>query len=237
VQIPTTLLAQVDSSVGGKTGVNPALGKNMIGAFYQPRAVIADTDTLKTLPKRELAAGLAEVIKYGFIRDLEFLEWLETNLDALLARDPDALAHAIERSCVNKAEVVALDEREGGLRATLNFGHTFGHAIEAGTGYGTWLHGEAVAAGMLLAAQLSARIGNIGESDVERVRSVLERAALPLTPPDLGHERWLELMGHDKKVEGGRLKFVLLERLGSAYVSEAPLEALSLVLGPSAVHA
>jgi 3-dehydroquinate synthase len=237
IQVPTTLLAQVDSAVGGKTAINHPLGKNMIGAFYQPRVVIADTDTLQSLPARELAAGLAEVIKYGFIRDLEFLEWLEAHLDRLLARDSEALAYAVEQSCRNKAEVVALDERESGVRALLNFGHTFGHAIEAGTGYGTWLHGEAVAAGMVQAAQLSHRMGHISENDVDRVVTLLTRAGLPVCAPDLGHERYLELMGHDKKVEGGRLQFVLLKQIGSAFVSGAPQAALTEVLKQPALHA
>jgi 3-dehydroquinate synthase len=237
VQIPTTLLSQVDSAVGGKTAINHPLGKNMIGAFYQPRVVIADTDTLATLPARELAAGLAEVIKYGLIRDFTFFEWLEANLDRLLAKESEALAHAIEESCRNKAEVVALDERENDVRAQLNLGHTFGHAIEAGTGYGTWLHGEAVAAGMVLAARVSQRLGHLTEADVTRITALLARAGLPVEAPELGFERYLELMGHDKKVEGGRLKFVLLERIGSAFVSEAPREALSAVLNRPPVHA
>jgi 3-dehydroquinate synthase len=183
IQIPTTLLAQVDSSVGGKTGVNHPLGKNMIGAFYQPRCVLADTDTIATLPDRELSAGLAEVIKYGLIRDLPFLEWLEAHLEALLAREAGALSEAIERSCRNKAEIVAADEREAGERALLNLGHTFGHAIETGAGYGVWLHGEAVAAGMALAADLSARLGWLSGEQVGRILALLERAHLPLAPP------------------------------------------------------
>jgi 3-dehydroquinate synthase len=237
IQVPTTLLAQVDSAVGGKTAINHPLGKNMIGAFYQPQVVIADTDTLQTLPERELAAGLAEVIKYGFIRDRAFLDWLEANLDRLLARDADALAYAVEQSCRNKAEVVTLDEREGGLRAILNFGHTFGHAIEAGTGYGTWLHGEAVAAGMVMGAQLSERLGWLARADVERVAGLLQRAGLPITPPDLGRDRYLDLMGHDKKVAGGKLKFVLLKSIGEAVVTEAPAGPLAEVLDQTAVHA
>jgi 3-dehydroquinate synthase len=237
IQIATTLLAQVDSAVGGKTAINHPQGKNMIGAFYQPRAVIADTDTLRTLPQRELAAGLAEVIKYGFIRDIEFFEWLETHIDKLVAREPEALAYAIERSCRNKAEVVALDERESGVRAYLNFGHTFAHAIEAGTGYGTWLHGEAVAAGMVLAAELSRRMGYLQPQEVERVIAILTRAGLPVNAPDLGLERYVELMGHDKKVEGGKLQFVLLKTLGAAFVSTAPEDALSAVIKQPGVHA
>lgn len=220
IQVPTTLLAQVDSSVGGKTAINHPLGKNMIGAFYQPLAVIADTDTLATLPERELAAGIAEVIKYGLIRDVDFFEWLEKNIDRLSAREPEALSYAIERSCRNKAEIVALDERESGVRMLLNFGHTFGHAIETGLGYGTWLHGEAVAAGMALAAELSGMLGLIDLRDVERVTSILTRARLPTVAPDLGVDRYLELMGHDKKVEGGKLRFVLLKRLGDGFVSD-----------------
>lgn len=237
VQVPTTLLAQVDSAVGGKTAVNHPLGKNMIGAFYQPRVVIADTDTLSTLPERELGAGLAEVIKYGLIRDRAFFDWLETHIERLLAREPEALAYAIEQSCRNKAEVVALDERESDVRALLNFGHTFGHAIEAGTGYGTWLHGEAVAAGMLLASRLSQRLGYLNAGDIARVNGLLTRARLPLQPPDLGLERYLELMGHDKKVEGGRLKFILLRAIGEAFISEAPAPALAELLERPAIHA
>ena len=238
VQIPTTLLAQVDSAVGGKTAINHPLGKNMIGAFYQPRVVLADTDTLTTLPPRELAAGLAEVIKYGVIRDPAFFDWLETNVERLVARDPAALTHAIEQSCRNKAEVVGADEREeGGARALLNFGHTFGHAIEAGTGYGTWLHGEAVAAGMVLAARLSQRLGLIEAADVSRVRTLLERAGLPVDAPDLGVERYAALMGHDKKVEAGRVKFILIDSIGSAFVAEAPPDAVADVLERPALHA
>ena len=237
VQIPTTLLSQVDSAVGGKTAINHPLGKNMIGAFYQPQVVIADMDTLHTLPARELAAGLAEVIKYGLIGDRPFFDWLEANIDRLVAREPDALADAVERSCRNKAEVVALDERESGVRAHLNFGHTFGHAIEAGTGYGTWLHGEAVAAGMVLAARLSRRMGYLDDQDVSRITTVLSRAGLPVQAPDLGRSRYLELMGHDKKVAGGKLQFVLLKGIGTAFVSEAPEAALAEVLEQPTVHA
>ncbi|MFA7241699.1 MAG: 3-dehydroquinate synthase [Sulfuricellaceae bacterium] len=227
IQIPTTLLAQVDSSVGGKTGINHPLGKNMIGAFYQPKLVLADTTTLNTLPDRELSSGLAEVIKYGLIRDLAFFEWLEQNMPKLLAREPAALAYAIRRSCENKAMVVAADEREGGIRAWLNLGHTFGHAIEAGMGYGVWLHGEAVAAGSLLAADLSRRLGWISEADVARIRKLFELAKLPTLAPVLGVEKYLEAMGLDKKVEGGKIRFVLLRAIGSAVVSgEAPDEML-----------
>ena len=219
IQVPTTLLSQVDSSVGGKTAINHPLGKNMIGAFYQPRLVLADTQSLNTLPDRELKAGLAEVIKYGLIRDLPFLDWLEANLDALLARDQDALAEAVERSCQNKAEVVVADETEQGERATLNLGHTFGHAIETGLGYGEWLHGEAVAAGTVMAADLSRRLGWLNDADVARVRTVLERAGLPVVGPALGADRYLELMSHDKKVSDGTLRLVLLKGIGRAVVS------------------
>ena len=219
IQVPTTLLAQVDSSVGGKTGINHPRGKNMIGAFWQPKLVLADTDTLRTLPARELSAGLAEVIKYGLIRDLPFLEWLESNIDKLIARDADALSYAIERSCANKAEVVAGDEREtakDGGRALLNLGHTFGHAIETGVGYGEWLHGEAVAAGMVMATELSRRLGWLGTADVNRVRDLLARAGLPVIGAPLGADRYLDLMAHDKKVLAGCLRLVLLQHLGAA---------------------
>jgi 3-dehydroquinate synthase len=226
IQVPTTLLAQVDSSVGGKTGINHPRGKNMVGAFWQPRLVLADTDTLQTLPDRELSAGLAEVIKYGLIRDLPFLTWLESNLDALLVRDGGALAYAIERSCANKAEVVAADEREtakDGGRALLNLGHTFGHAIETGVGYGEWLHGEAVAAGMVMAAELSRRLGWLTAADLDRVVRLLDRAGLPVRGPRLGADRYLDLMGHDKKVLAGQLRLVLLRRLGEAMTfADAP---------------
>jgi 3-dehydroquinate synthase len=221
IQVPTTLLSQVDSSVGGKTAINHPLGKNMIGAFYQPKLVVADTDTLDTLPDRELSAGLAEVIKYGLIRDLPFLEWLEANLDRLLAREPEALAYAIHRSCANKAEVVAADEREEGERAHLNLGHTFGHAIEAGLGYGAWLHGEAVAAGTMMAAELSATMGHLSAADVTRVERILLRAKLPVTGASMPPERYLELMRHDKKVDDGRLRLILLAGLGKAFISDA----------------
>src|SRR5574340_314162 len=237
IQVPTTLLAQVDSAVGGKTAINHPLGKNMLGAFHQPRAVISDTDTLNTLPERELAAGIAEIIKYGLIRDSEFFEWLEKNIMRLLARDPDALAYAIERSCRNKAEIVALDERENGVRALLNLGHTFGHAIEAGLGFGNWLHGEAVSAGMVLAAKLSQRLGLTGQHDTERIIDILAHAGLPVTAPDLGIERYLELMEHDKKVEGGKIRFVLLKRIGEAFVGDSvPDAALADVLGKHSAH-
>jgi len=219
IQAPTTLLAQVDSSVGGKTGINHPLGKNMIGAFHQPQLVLADTDTLATLPERELSAGLAEVIKYGLIRDLPFLEWLEANMEKLLARDTEALTYAIRRSCENKAEVVAADEKEAGQRALLNLGHTFGHAIEAGMGYGNWLHGEGVSAGAMLAADLSRRLGKLSRADVDRIAALFQRAGLPVLAPDLGEAAYMEHMGVDKKVEGGRIRFVLLRRLGEAYVA------------------
>ena len=218
IQIPTTLLAQVDSSVGGKTAINHPQGKNMIGAFYQPRLVLADIDTLATLPDRELSAGLAEVIKYGLIRDPVFLDWLEANLDALVARDPAALAYAIERSCRNKAEVVAADETEQGERALLNLGHTFGHAIETGLGYGEWLHGEAVAAGTMMAAELSRRLGWLQDDDIERIATLFARAHLPVWGPKLGTSRYLELMAHDKKVEAGKLRLVLLREVGRAVI-------------------
>ena len=222
VQVPTTLLAQVDSSVGGKTAINHTLGKNMIGAFYQPRQVICDLDTLQTLPARELSAGLAEVIKYGPITDLEFLAWIEANIDALMARDPAALAHAVVRSCEIKAWVVGQDERDFGLRAILNFGHTFGHAIEAGLGYGQWLHGEAVGCGMLMATQLSHRLGGVDAAFVERLTALLHQAGLPVKGPALGADRYLELMRVDKKAEAGEIKFVLLDRPGHAAVRAAP---------------
>lgn len=231
IQIPTTLLSQVDSSVGGKTGINHPLGKNMIGAFYQPQLVLADIETLDTLPDRELSAGLAEVIKYGLIRDSPFLEWLELNIDALLARNYDALKYAITRSCANKSEVVGIDERESGERALLNLGHTFGHAIESGMGYGVWLHGEAVAAGTVMAADLSCRLGCISATDVNRVRELFKRAKLPVVAPALGNDTYLNLMGMDKKVEGGKLRFVLLKKLGEAYITaDVPLLLLKQTL-------
>jgi 3-dehydroquinate synthase len=230
VQIPTTLLSQVDSSVGGKTGINHPLGKNMIGAFYQPRAVIADTATLDTLPARELSAGLAEVIKHGAILDLGFFDWIEANIGKLVARDHAALAHAILRSCEIKADVVRRDEREGGLRAVLNFGHTFGHAIENGLGYGEWLHGEAVGCGMVMAADLSHRLGLLDADSALRVRRLVKAAGLPVEAPDLGAERWIELMEVDKKNEGGAIKFILLKPLGSPSITGAPQEQLLATL-------
>ncbi|UOD32678.1 3-dehydroquinate synthase [Massilia violaceinigra] len=230
VQMPTTLLAQVDSSVGGKTGINHPLGKNMIGAFYQPRAVLADTASLGTLAPRELSAGLAEVIKHGAIIDAAFFDWIEANIGKLMARDPAALAHAISRSCEIKAEVVRQDEREGGLRAILNFGHTFGHAIEAGMGYGAWLHGEAVGCGMVMAADLSHRLGLVDAATVARMRALVGAAGLPTVAPDLGTERWLELMEVDKKNEGGAIKFILMKPLGSPNITSAPREQLLATL-------
>ncbi len=220
IQVPTTLLSQVDSSVGGKTAINHPLGKNMIGAFYQPQLVLADIATLDTLPDRELKAGLAEVIKYGLIRDPEFFAWLEGNLEKLLVRNKEVLAYAVHRSCANKAEVVAADEHERGERALLNLGHTFGHAIEAGLGYGEWLHGEAVAAGTLIAAQLSQDLGWIDEASVRRIEELFHRAGLPVTGPVLGVDRYLDLMSHDKKVQDGKLRLVLLRGIGQAVVSD-----------------
>jgi 3-dehydroquinate synthase len=220
LQIPTTLLAQVDSSVGGKTGVNHPLGKNMIGAFHQPGCVLIDTDTLDTLDDRQLSAGLAEVIKYGLIRDAGFFDWLEVNMSALKARDKQALAYAIERSCAIKAEMVAADERESGQRALLNLGHTFGHAIETGTGYGNWLHGEAVATGMLMAADLSARHGWVSTETVQRTERLLRLAGLPTSPPDeMDEAQFMELMAIDKKVIDGELRLVLLKSIGKAVVT------------------
>jgi 3-dehydroquinate synthase len=220
LQIPTTLLAQVDSSVGGKTGVNHPLGKNMIGAFHQPGCVVIDTDTLDTLDNRQLSAGLAEVIKYGLIYDAEFFTWLENNIAALKARNKAALAVAIERSCAIKAEIVAADERESGMRALLNLGHTFGHAIETGTGYGNWLHGEAVATGMLMAADLSARHGWLDAADVQRTTALLQQAGLPTEPPsEMDEQRFMELMAVDKKVVDSGLRLVLLKAIGKAIVT------------------
>ena len=220
IQVPTTLLAQVDSSVGGKTGLNHPLGKNMIGAFYQPRAVIIDTDTLNTLPEREVSAGLAEVIKYGLIRDPDFFVWLEAHMDKLLARDSTALAEAIYRSCQNKADVVAADEHETGLRATLNLGHTFGHAIETGMGYGNWLHGEAVAAGMVMAADMSRRLQWLTAAEFARIERLIKQARLPVRAPAmLSAAQFLELMAVDKKVLDGQLRLVLLKHLGEAVIT------------------
>jgi 3-dehydroquinate synthase len=220
IQVPTTLLSQVDSSVGGKTGVNHPLGKNMIGAFHQPRCVIADTGTLDTLPDRELSAGLAEVIKYGLINDAEFFSWLESNMAALVARDPAALAHAIERSCADKAAIVAADEREAGQRALLNLGHTFGHAIETGMGYGRWLHGEAVGAGICMAARMSVGLGWLDEASLSRIEGLIAAAGLPVLPPDeISTARFTELMSVDKKVLDGQLRLVLLRAIGEAVIT------------------
>jgi len=221
VQVPTTLLSQVDSSVGGKTGVNHPLGKNMIGAFHQPICVIADTSTLDTLPDRELSAGVAEVIKYGLINDPDFFDWLEKNLTHVLQRDSEALAHIIFRSCANKAAIVGADERESGQRALLNLGHTFGHAIESGVGYGEWLHGEAVATGMLMAADLSCRMGWLNASDVNRLETMLKLANLPVTPPpSMTPARFLDLMAVDKKTVNKKLRLVLLKSIGDAVITD-----------------
>lgn len=232
IQVPTTLLSQVDSSVGGKTGINHPLGKNMVGAFYQPNAVIIDTTVLDTLPARELSAGLAEVIKYGLICDLEFLGWLEQNIDALRSLQPAALVEAIERSCAAKARVVGLDERESGLRATLNLGHTFGHAIETHMGYGEWLHGEAVAAGTAMALEMSSRLDWISTAERDRGIRLLLRAGLPVVPPvEMGPEDFLEHMAVDKKVLDGRLRLVLLRQLGEAVIADDfPREVLDATL-------
>jgi 3-dehydroquinate synthase len=237
VQVPTTLLAQVDSSVGGKTAINHPLGKNMIGAFYQPQRVICDLDTLKTLPARELSAGLAEVIKYGPIADMAFLDWIEAHVDALMARDVSALAHAVKRSCEIKAWVVGQDERESGLRAILNFGHTFGHAIEAGLGFGEWLHGEAVGCGMVMAARLSQALGLVDEAFVERLTRLICRAGLPVVAPVLDAQdnvaRYLALMRVDKKSEAGEIKFVLIDGPGKAVVRGAPDAVVAQVIEAS----
>jgi len=241
IQIPTTLLAQVDSSVGGKTAINHPLGKNMIGAFYQPQMVLADTSTLATLPDRELSAGLAEVIKYGLIRDEAFLDWLEEHLPRLLQRDETMLTEAIWQSCRHKAEIVVADEREAGERALLNLGHTFGHAIETGLGYGNWLHGEAVAAGTVMAAQLSSMLGFLPEADVQRVKKLFAAANLPVSGPgeerNMRAERYLALMRHDKKTLSGKLRLVLLKRLGEAFIhaasdEEAIMEAIRICSRP-----
>jgi 3-dehydroquinate synthase len=230
VQVPTTLLAQVDSSVGGKTAINHPLGKNMVGAFYQPLRVVCDLGVLATLPAREFSAGLAEIIKYGPIADMAFLDWIEAQLPALLRRDPAALAHAVRRSCEIKAWVVGQDERESGLRAILNFGHTFGHAIEAGLGYGEWLHGEAVGCGMVLAANLSQRLGLVDAAFVDRLTRLVAAAGLPVRAPALGQQRYLDLMRTDKKAEGGDLRFVVIESPGHAGVRPAPQQLVREVL-------
>ena len=241
VQVPTTLLAQVDSSVGGKTAINHPLGKNMIGAFYQPLRVICDLDTLKTLPARELSAGLAEVIKYGPIADMAFFEWIESHLDDLLAQDPAAMAYAVRRSCEIKAWVVGQDERESGLRAILNFGHTFGHAIEAGLGYGQWLHGEAVGCGLVMAARLSEALGLVDTAFVERLTSLVRRAGLPVVAPVLDEadnaQRYLSLMRVDKKAEAGEIKFVLIDGPGLATVRGAPDALVVKVINASCIPA
>ncbi|MDR5751833.1 MULTISPECIES: 3-dehydroquinate synthase [unclassified Caballeronia] len=233
IQVPTTLLSQVDSSVGGKTGINHPLGKNMIGAFYQPQAVIADIGVLRSLPQRELAAGLAEVIKTGAIADAEFFQWIEANIDALNRCDAQALAHAVKRSCEIKASVVAADEREGGLRAILNFGHTFGHAIEAGLGYGEWLHGEAVGCGMVMAGDLSVRLGKLDEASRRRLVDVIAAAKLPVKAPVLGADRYIDLMKVDKKAEAGEIKFILLTRFGDTQITNAPDDAVRATLAAS----
>lgn len=229
IQIPTTLLSQVDSSVGGKTGVNHALGKNMIGAFHQPQCVIADTETLNTLPLRELRAGFAEVIKYGLICDAPFFDWLEQNYKSVLGCDTEALVYTLERSCQNKALVVAQDERESGIRAILNLGHTFGHAIETAQGYGNWLHGEAVAVGMVMAADLSARLGWISSADSQRSRALIEASGLPVSPPEgMTSEQFMELMAVDKKVLDGALRLVLMKAIGDAIItSDFDVQALA----------
>ena len=236
IHVPTTLLAQVDSSVGGKTGINHPLGKNMIGAFYQPQAVLADTSTLDTLPLRELSAGLAEVIKHGAIIDADFFAWIESNIERLISKDSEAIAYAIQRSCEIKADVVRKDERESGLRAILNFGHTFGHAIEAGLGYGKWLHGEAVGCGMVMAANLSHRMGFIDLQTKDRMRALVRAAGLPVDAPNLGTQRWLELMEVDKKNEGGQIKFILMRPLGSPVITTVPAEHLVATLEECVSH-
>ena len=235
IQVPTTLLSQVDSSVGGKTGINHPLGKNMIGAFYQPQVVLADIATLVTLPKKELAAGMAEVIKYGLIRDRDFFDWIENNIEKLNSLDAAAMSYAIYRSCQNKAEVVVADEREVGERALLNLGHTFGHAIENAMGYGVWLHGEAVAAGTMLAADLSGRLGWLKADEIERIRKLFVAAKLPVDAPELGVERYLDLMGMDKKVVDGKIRLVLQQGIGrSVLTSDYDSTALKQTLSMSA---
>lgn len=219
IQVPTTLLSQVDSSVGGKTGINHPLGKNMIGAFYQPKLVLADIDTLKTLPQRELSAGIAEVIKYGLIRDADFFDWLETNMPALMALDTAVASYAIYRSCQNKAEVVVADEHEQGERALLNLGHTFGHAIENAMGYGVWLHGEAVATGTIMAADLSQRMGWLNTAQMARIKTIMQAAKLPIEAPDLGADEYLRLMQLDKKVADGRIRLILQQDIGKAVIT------------------
>lgn len=233
IQVPTTLLSQVDSSVGGKTAINHPLGKNMIGAFYQPRAVIADLSTLNTLPNRELSAGMAEVIKYALLGDAQFLAWLEQNINKLMSRNSEALAQATYHCCKMKADIVAKDETEQGIRAWLNLGHTFGHAIETEMGYGTWLHGEAVAAGMILAARLSEQLGNLTSQETERITALLHAANLPDAPPRFPLERWLTHMSHDKKVENGQMRFITLAALGQAQISKiSDMQLLEKTLQP-----
>tara|TARA_B100000686_G_scaffold338354_1_gene410771 strand:- start:2974 stop:4074 length:1101 start_codon:yes stop_codon:yes gene_type:complete len=237
IQIPTTLLAQVDSSIGGKTGINHELGKNLIGSFYQPQVVIADCKTLDTLPNREFISGIAEIIKYGLIRDYVFFEWLERNMDKILERENKILSEAIERSCKNKVEIVADDERESGVRAILNLGHTFGHAIEHAMGYGTWLHGEAVAAGTVLAAELSERMNLIEKTEVERIKSIFLRAGLPIIVPNLNTKEYLNLMERDKKVEKRNIRFVLLRGIGSATIcSDVPMNILTEMLDEYSIN-
>jgi len=233
IQVPTTLLSQVDSSVGGKTGINHPLGKNMIGAFYQPKLVLADIGTLKTLPQRELSAGVAEVIKYGLIRDADFFDWLETNMSALMALDTAVVSYAVYRSCQNKAEVVVADEHEQGERALLNLGHTFGHAIENAMGYGVWLHGEAVATGTVMAADLSLRMGWLSVAQIARIKTIMQAAKLPIDAPDLGADEYLRLMQLDKKVADGRIRLILQKDIGKAvmtadYDAEKLKQTLSL---------
>lgn len=231
IQIPTTLLSQVDSSVGGKTGINHPLGKNMIGAFYQPQLVLADIDTLQTLPPREFSAGVAEVIKYGLIRDADFFDWLETNMASLMQLDEQVLSYAIYRSCQNKADVVAKDEHEQGERALLNLGHTFGHAIENAMGYGVWLHGEAVAAGTVMAADLSQRMGWLTDKEIARIKSSFEAAHLPITPPSLGVKKYLDLMSLDKKVENSKIRLILQQGIGKSVItSDYDAEKLNATL-------
>jgi 3-dehydroquinate synthase len=231
IQVPTTLLSQVDSSVGGKTGINHPLGKNMIGAFYQPQLVLADIDTLQTLPSREFSAGMAEVIKYGLIRDADFFDWLETNMVRLMHLDEALVSYAIYRSCQNKADVVAKDEHEQGERALLNLGHTFGHAIENAMGYGVWLHGEAVAAGTLMAADLSHRMGWLSKTEVERIKKIIKAANLPIVSPNLGVERYLDLMSLDKKVENGKIRLILQQGIGKSVItSDYDVEKLRATL-------
>lgn len=236
LQVPTTLLSQVDSSVGGKTAINHPLGKNMIGAFYQPIAVEIDIAVLQSLPKREVAAGLAEVIKYGLIYDAKFFMWCEQNAQALTELEPEAIRYAVQRSCEVKAEVVSADERESGLRAILNLGHTFGHAIEAGLGYGEWLHGEAVGCGMVMAAELSAELHGLPASEVERVRKLVAAIGCPTEPPQWPAQKWIDLMGIDKKAEGGQLRFIVMPEIGRSHVEAVPAEVVTKVLQRFAAH-